>query len=262
MPEYIGRRHALRGFLQQLLLDVLDATALLRGEVSCPLVLDGPVVAERTGTADSARAERVGGPLLVRRSPIPPTHRLSPSVLLSKATDATGLERAAAVPILLSHLLDALLARWTAEATARGALEIANRDPATGLGNRRAWMNTLRVESARAARTGRPLAVLNLDIDGLKAINDIHGHAAGDRHIARTAAVLARAARITDQVCRLGGDEFGVAAPVTNELQARLLADRLRSSLLAEGLHVSIGWAVSIDETSRDNLWHAADASM
>jgi diguanylate cyclase (GGDEF)-like protein len=257
------RSQALRASLQPLLDAVMGSTMLLRMEVSCPLVLDGPVVADRTGTATgTVQADTRGGPLLVRRLTIPPTDRLPESVLLVMATGAAALEQAQAMPILLSQLLDAHLARLTAESTALRAMEIANRDPATGLGNRRAWMHTLRVESARAARTERPLTILILDIDGLKAINDIHGHAAGDRHIARTADALARAARTTDQVCRLGGDEFGVAAPDTDRTQARLLADRLRSCLLSEELQVSIGWAVSTDDTSHDNLWQHADASM
>lgn len=253
-----GRSQALRGSLQRLLRGVMDTTSLLLLEVQCPLVLDGPVTAERArGTAVS-----YGTQLMIRRLRIPATDRLPESVLTVIAGDETTLAQARSLPILLSQLLDAHLARMIAETTARGALEIANRDPGTGLGNRRAWMQKLSVECARAVRTGRPLTVLILDIDGLKGINDVYGHAEGDRHIARTADALVRAARTTDQVCRLGGDEFGVAAPDTDPEQARLLAARLRRCLLEEDLQVSIGWSVSEDGVELDDLWHQADASM
>jgi diguanylate cyclase (GGDEF)-like protein len=255
-----GRSHALRGCLQRLLRAVMDSTSLLLLEVHCPLVLDGPVTAQRAhGTSVNHRA---GTQMIVRQLRIPATDRLPESVLMVVATDDAAMAEARSLPILLSQLLDAHLARLIAESTAQGALEIANRDPATGLGNRRAWMQTLIVECSRAARTDRPLTVLILDIDGLKAINDVYGHAAGDRHIARVADALARAARTTDQVCRLGGDEFGVAAPDTDTAQAHLLATRLRTCLLEEDLRVSIGWAVSEDTPSLDDLWQKADASM
>jgi diguanylate cyclase (GGDEF)-like protein len=255
-----GRFRTLRGSLQAFLSAVIDNTALLRVEVGCPLIADGTVVAERA--AGTAQASTEGSALLVRRMRIPMTDRLPESVLLVVATDEASLGQAKSLPFLIAELLDAHLARLTAEETAKGALEMANRDHATGLGNRRAWMQTLRVECARVARTERPLAVLIVDIDGLKAINDDYGHAAGDRHIARTAQALSRLARTTDHVCRLGGDEFGIAAPDTDVMQARMLVDRMRSCLLAEGLQVSIGWAASADEPSRENLWQLADASM
>lgn len=255
-----GRGRTLRGSLQAFLSAVIDNTGLLRVEVCCPLVPDGAVVAERVAGTAQGRTER--GALLVRRMQIPLPDGLPESVLLVVATDEVALGQAQALPFLIAELLDAHLARLTAEETAKGALEMANRDPATGLGNRRAWMQTLRMECARVARTARPLTVLIVDIDGLKAINDAYGHAAGDRHIARTAQALSRLARTTDQVCRLGGDEFGIAAPDTDVVQARVLADRMRSCLLAEGLQVSIGCATSADETSSEKLWQLADASM
>lgn len=248
------RSHDLRPLLQAALEAVLDSTTLVRLELSCALVVNGPV------TATKARAGE--GALFLRFLAVPGTDRLPPSALLVVATDETALVQSRSLPALLSQLLDAHLARLSAEATAVGAMEIANRDPATGLGNRRAWMQSMGVESARAVRSQRPLTLFILDIDGLKAINDRLGHAAGDQHIARTAEALIRAARTTDQVCRLGGDEFGIAAPDTDELQARQLAVRLRSSLGREGLQVSIGWAASTDEASFADLWQRADASM
>jgi diguanylate cyclase (GGDEF)-like protein len=101
-----------------------------------------------------------------------------------------------------------------------------------------------------------------LDLDGLKAVNDAHGHAAGDELIVRTAQALASARRATDEVCRLGGDEFGIVAPDTDAEQAALLAHRIRDSLRRHHVAVSLGFAVSGRESTVDQLWQQADAAM
>lgn len=106
-------------------------------------------------------------------------------------------------------------------------------DPLTGLTNRRYWMGRLQAEVKRSGRSGTPLAVLIIDVDKLKAVNDTYGHEAGDTVLRTVAAVMARVCRSTDVVARLGGDEFGVLAPDTTAQQAARLADRLRAALHA-----------------------------
>ncbi len=86
----------------------------------------------------------------------------------------------------------------------------ADTDPLTGLANRRALERTLASALARAAARGRTSAVLMLDLDGFKAINDQHGHAAGDAALREVARRLRRCVRERDLVARLGGDEFVV----------------------------------------------------
>ncbi len=86
----------------------------------------------------------------------------------------------------------------------------ADTDPLTGLANRRALERTLESALARAAARGRTVAVLMLDLDGFKAINDSHGHAAGDAALREVARRLRRCVRERDLVARLGGDEFVV----------------------------------------------------
>jgi diguanylate cyclase (GGDEF)-like protein/PAS domain S-box-containing protein len=86
----------------------------------------------------------------------------------------------------------------------------ADTDPLTGLANRRALERTLASSLGRAAARGRAAAVLMLDLDGFKAINDSHGHAAGDAALREVARRLRRCVRERDLVARLGGDEFVV----------------------------------------------------
>lgn len=201
--------------------------------------------------------------------PLLPAQHASGGELVLTATNDAVLTAAPAFAALIATIIDKEIARFGAEAATRGALVTANRDPATGLGNRRAWVAALRVEMSRALRSGTPLTVLILDIDGLKAVNDTRGRAAGDEVITRTAAALGQARRVTDQVCRLGGDEFGVAAPETRPDQAALLAARLHDSLTAHQVRASLGWAVTSHTSGDpgldpgiDALWHEADAAM
>jgi diguanylate cyclase (GGDEF)-like protein len=89
----------------------------------------------------------------------------------------------------------------------------ALRDQLTGLANRRAWDGRFAQELQRASRSGMPLSVAVMDIDGLKRINDTFGHAEGDRLIQRAAAAWQLALRDVDFIARLGGDEFFVLLP-------------------------------------------------
>lgn len=102
-------------------------------------------------------------------------------------------------------------------------------DPLTGLFNRRALDRDLRREMGRAARYGRSFGVIVVDVDGLKQVNDIEGHAAGDAHLRALATALVEALRTGDQAYRIGGDEFVVLLPETTAATARSVADRIRS---------------------------------
>jgi diguanylate cyclase (GGDEF)-like protein len=116
-------------------------------------------------------------------------------------------------------------------------------DPLTGLVNRRGWELLLEREEQRCRRYGTVASVLMLDLDGLKAVNDSRGHAAGDALLRNAADVLRAAVRSTDIVARLGGDEFAVLAVETNLPAARLERDRLRDLLRAAGVPASVGAA-------------------
>jgi diguanylate cyclase (GGDEF)-like protein len=125
---------------------------------------------------------------------------------------------------------------------------LAVTDPLTGLGNYRRLVEALDAEVKRTGRTGRPFAVLLLDLDQLKKINDRYGHLIGSQALCRFADVLRVDCRAIDTAARYGGDEFVVILPETTAVAAKLVASRIRSRLAADSLEprlsASIGVAV------------------
>jgi diguanylate cyclase (GGDEF)-like protein len=107
-------------------------------------------------------------------------------------------------------------------------------DALTGVYNRRHFQERLENEIARAQRREGPLAVVMLDVDHFKQVNDLHGHEAGDRVLRQLCQRLGGRLRRIDVLCRLGGEEFIVLCPDTNLEQAHTLAEALWQSLLRE----------------------------
>lgn len=104
-------------------------------------------------------------------------------------------------------------------------------DSLTLIGNRRAFEEHLAREMNRVKRLSQPLSLLMIDIDNFKHINDTFGHPAGDQVIRRVAEVIVRSVRVTDYVTRIGGDEFMVILPTTDQVAAAVLAERCRSAV-------------------------------
>ncbi len=160
--------------------------------------------------------------------------------------------------------------RNQALAAANARLEtLASTDPLTGLLNHRAFHARLDEEIARAARGGRPLALLLVDLDDFRAINNTHGHQAGDRALVAIAAALCASVRTGDSAGRYGGDEFAAILPEADLSEALAVAERARAAVAGIALPVgdatirattSLGVAVLPRHArTRDELIAAAD---
>ena len=160
--------------------------------------------------------------------------------------------------------------RWADEraATEDRLRHIADHDGLTGLFNRRRFEEELERHIAHGRRYGMDGALLLLDLDDFKAVNDRHGHREGDRVLTDVAEVLEQRLRETDVVARFGGDEFAVLMPHGGEAEAAELADMvveaIRTDVKApEGpLGASVGFAVFEQSTSTDEMLSAADDAM
>jgi diguanylate cyclase (GGDEF)-like protein len=141
-------------------------------------------------------------------------------------------------------------------------------DAVTGLRNHRYFQVRLRDELKRAERHARSTALILLDLDDFKKVNDRFGHAAGDEVLRQVGQVLERNARAADVVCRYGGEEMAVILPETTLADALVVAERLRQAVEAvrlgeRTLSISIGVACYPEHAGNtDELIAAADAAM
>jgi diguanylate cyclase (GGDEF)-like protein len=146
-------------------------------------------------------------------------------------------------------------------------LSLAIKDSMTGLANHRFLVGIIEGEIQRSMRTGRQFAILLLDLDGLKKINDKYGHATGSQALCRVAEILQVVCRGTDTAGRYGGDEFVLVLPEIGEESAQRVHARVCSELAKDSasppLSVSVGLAVCPDNgTSLTALLEAADNSL
>jgi diguanylate cyclase (GGDEF)-like protein len=203
----------------------------------------------RLGAAGSSIAVVAAacGASLVERHSTPPSQMLGPLLV-------TG----ASVAVLASLRERLERERDSARASARS-------DPLTGVANRRAMLERIYYEIARHARTGRGFAVLVLDLDGFKLLNDRFGHLAGDDLLREVARAVQLAIRDQDTLARMGGDEFCVLAPETSSSGARTLSARAteavsRVTVGIETLGASAGTALfPADGRTAAALLNAAD---
>ncbi len=135
-------------------------------------------------------------------------------------------------------------------------------DGPTGLYNRRGWDLLLQAEEGRCKRYGHPSAVIVIDLDGLKKVNDEQGHDAGDALIQKAAQALAETIRSEDIAARLGGDEFAVLAVETAEDSAQQLLERLEAALASSGVAASLGVSSRTAARSLVDATKQADENM
>ncbi|MGZ8460362.1 MAG: sensor domain-containing diguanylate cyclase [Candidatus Deferrimicrobiaceae bacterium] len=171
-----------------------------------------------------------------------------------------------------------VLATYIAIAVENAALfdfakTLADKDSLTLLHNHGAFHTRLQIELERAARYGRTLSVIMLDLDGFKEINDRHGHLVGDRILMMTAGVLCAHLRKSDVAARYGGDEFAVILPETDLAATSAIAGRIAAGIAqvrfgteggtAISFTASIGYAACLpDSTERGTILNVADRLM
>jgi diguanylate cyclase (GGDEF)-like protein len=169
-----------------------------------------------------------------------------------------------AIPLACHHIgrfLERVRAEDALHDAAMELSALASTDSLTGLKNRR--------EFDRALRTipRQPFAVLSLDVDGLKATNDTHGHAAGDALLRTVGHTLGLLVRGWDVMARVGGDEFAALLPEVGVFGANLVADRMRvamhSLVLPSGpVRITVGWSAAPAGSDPVSVWQRADESL
>jgi diguanylate cyclase (GGDEF)-like protein len=151
--------------------------------------------------------------------------------------------------------------------------EMAARDELTGLYNRRHFYHEIQRELTKATSGREPLALLLLDLDGLKGINDEYGHSVGDVIIANLGKVIIKHTRNNDVAARLGGDEFGIVMPGTDKRGAFSMARRLWEELEQtpmyehDGRYIMVSISIGVSGypwggEDLDELIHWADSDM
>ena len=157
---------------------------------------------------------------------------------------------------------------WPEDATAQRAEDhlhhLAATDALNGLANYRRLSETVESEIKRSERTARAFAVLIFDLNGMKRINDQHGHPAGNCTLCRLADIFRSSCRSIDTAARYGGDEFAIVLPETGAKEAdavgRRICERLSNDREEPPLSMSVGVAVyPEDGTTNETLFQAAD---
>ena len=144
--------------------------------------------------------------------------------------------------------------------------ELAHRDELTGLGNRRGFQGHIDYLIEYAGRFGGSLSVVMIDLDGMKLLNDQHGHAAGDVALRSVASVIRQSIRGVDVAARLGGDEFAVVMPATTAAAAARVAERIRTGIgglaLPSGARMSASFGVATLSGAPRGIGFAGDELM
>lgn len=192
-------------------------------------------------------------------------HGFGPFAIGTKNESLLLLQSFMGIAAVMTMALAAMAAeRQHAEEQVRN---LAVTDALTGLANYRKLVDVLDTEIRRYGRTARTFAVLLIDLDGLKKINDRHGHLTGSRAVCRLADILRIHCRDIDTAARYGGDEFALVIPEAGPKEAQQVAQRIRERVAHDAespaISASIGAAVyPLDGETRDALLGAADQAL
>jgi diguanylate cyclase (GGDEF)-like protein len=258
------RRRALIGFAAgSFRIDELAATAseAVSPDVRLQLEASGTTVFGAEGDLDDSAS-----------APLEIADRTWVLILDDPGGPSISLPLALAVlGISLAALLGALILSWSRRERMQELERQASQDALTGLDNRRRFERDLASAMARSRRDRSTGALLILDIDDFKRVNDSQGHPAGDKLIQGVASVLRRRTRRSDTLARLGGDEFAVILPRCSREEAQIAAEAIarevreyRSGEESEPVTVSVGVAMFGDDprTSAATVFSEADTAM
>jgi diguanylate cyclase (GGDEF)-like protein/putative nucleotidyltransferase with HDIG domain len=206
-----------------------------------------------------------GGRAIVRLPVATRGNRIGTVTLVRRADDPFGDRELELLALLAEQVAVAL----QNVRDLREKLEQAIRDPLTGLYNRRFLFEALDKEVARSERYGNDVSLVVLDVDDFKAINDDHGHATGDQVLRAIGDIAASVIRPTDSFARIGGEEFALLLPETAQLDALLIAERLRTAIsrrtILEDRRVTVSGGVAScphDSAECNELHCRADAAL
>lgn len=267
LASFLASTSALPG-RQVYLVDQNDAiVAATEMVVSRSLSEHAPeLAAARPGlrTVDRNRVDHV-----VVAKPVPGTTWRLIAAVPASALHATADQNSPWLPVLASAVMALLvLALLRHTSRQRDQLDKTSRiDALTQIANRLEAERILERAAARSDRSGRPWAVASVDVDHFKAVNDEHGHLAGDRALRHVATVLADACRTTDVVARWGGEEFLVIMEDTNDADALTAAERLVDAVRNANaptetrLTISVGTASAVT-ADVDSVLNVADDAL
>jgi diguanylate cyclase (GGDEF)-like protein len=206
------------------------AQYLIKASLDCPTGLVGHVI----GLARHAPAP----------TPATPSHEIRLCLHAIGTTLALHHELSIAERMVLTMQRDAFI------------------DPLTGVLNRAGWIHRLAHIDAETANDGTDAAIIMMDLDFLKMVNDTRGHSAGDELLRATAQTISSVLRSTDSVGRLGGDEFGVVVEHATRRGAEGLVQRLEKALRRVDIKISIGMALKSEAGTLKKTMHLADERM
>jgi two-component system, cell cycle response regulator len=248
-PRWIAA--LLGALLAQALSDVLYLRASAIGEVpgawsaSSLAVLSAALVAAMAARRLAGERALGQGPLgrrafWAQMLPLPVCFAAGVMAVMRPGERHLGLLALVALMLLMGRLV--IAARRTEHLALENA-RLARTDPLTGAENRRVLDEELERALSLAERSGRPVAVVAIDLDRFKAVNDHLGHAAGDRLLIVAAEAMRSCLRASDRLYRVGGDEFLVLAPDSGAGDALMLAERLVEAIAEVGEQ----WATGLD---------------